>query len=158
MNRRVAEVYLTDNLCGFWMSYVRNTRAKRRTPCIAPAKIKRIQLLSWQDGGITDRDVRALSQLPDDVGLVLAGHAEAYEQRLRELIAAGGLGDRVTMPGYVPDGDLEAMWRLAACMAFPSSSSRADSPVNKRSAITPAGRSIRWASRSASADPSLRSR
>jgi glycosyltransferase involved in cell wall biosynthesis len=64
--------------------------------------------------------VRALDHLPDDVGLVLAGHAEPYEAKLQELVASGGHADRVSMPGYVPDADLESLWRLAGCIAFPT--------------------------------------
>jgi glycosyltransferase involved in cell wall biosynthesis len=64
--------------------------------------------------------IRALDHLPDDVGLVLAGHAEPYEQRLRELTAAGGHDGRVSMPGYVSDADLEGLWDLAGCVAFPT--------------------------------------
>jgi glycosyltransferase involved in cell wall biosynthesis len=64
--------------------------------------------------------IRALDHLPGDVGLVLAGHAEPYERRLRELVAAGGHDGRVSMPGYVPDADLEGLWQAAGCMAFPT--------------------------------------
>jgi glycosyltransferase involved in cell wall biosynthesis len=64
--------------------------------------------------------VRALDHLPEDVGLVLAGHAEPYERTLRELVAAGGHDGRVSMPGYVSNADLEGLWRAAGCVAFPT--------------------------------------
>ena len=64
--------------------------------------------------------IRALDHLPDDVGVVLAGHPEPYEQMLRDLVAAGGHDGRVSMPGYVPDADLEGLWRAAGVVAFPT--------------------------------------
>ena len=64
--------------------------------------------------------IRALDHLPADVGLVLAGHPEPYEHVLRELVAAGGHDGRVSMPGYVPDPDLEGLWRAADAVAFPT--------------------------------------
>jgi glycosyltransferase involved in cell wall biosynthesis len=64
--------------------------------------------------------IRALPQLPNDVVLVLAGHPEPYEQRLRELAQECGVAARVRFPGYVPDDELEALWRLAGCFAFPT--------------------------------------
>ena len=64
--------------------------------------------------------IRALDHLPGDVGVVCAGHEEGYEQVLRELTAAGGHDGRVALPGYVPDADLEGLWRLAGCAAFPT--------------------------------------
>jgi glycosyltransferase involved in cell wall biosynthesis len=64
--------------------------------------------------------LRALPQLPDRTVLVLAGHAEPYERELRALAAQLGLGDRIRFLGYVPDAELEGLWRLAACAAFPT--------------------------------------
>jgi len=64
--------------------------------------------------------IRALPRLPDDVALVLAGHAEAYEDELRALSAELGLDRRVSFPAYVPDEDLEGLWALAGCVAFPT--------------------------------------
>jgi glycosyltransferase involved in cell wall biosynthesis len=62
--------------------------------------------------------IRALDHLPDDVGLALVGHAEPYEQTLRELVAELRLQDRVAMPGYVPDADVEGLWGMAGSAAF----------------------------------------
>jgi glycosyltransferase involved in cell wall biosynthesis len=64
--------------------------------------------------------IRAISQLPRDVVLVLAGHPEPYDEKLRALVAQLSLADRVRLVDYVPDADLEGMWRLAACGAFPT--------------------------------------
>ena len=63
--------------------------------------------------------IRALPSLPGRV-LVLAGHPEAYDEQLRELAGREGVTDRVRFPGYVPDADLEALWALAECAAFPT--------------------------------------
>src|SRR5438094_189597 len=51
--------------------------------------------------------VRAATALPEDVVIMLAGHSEPYEDKLRALIAELGVGDRVRLEGYVPDADLE---------------------------------------------------
>jgi glycosyltransferase involved in cell wall biosynthesis len=64
--------------------------------------------------------VRALPLLPEDVSLVLAGHPEPYDRTLRATAARLGIADRVRFPGYVPDRDLEGLWRLAAAAAFPT--------------------------------------
>ncbi len=64
--------------------------------------------------------VRALRHLPEHVVLVLAGHAEPYEQELRRLAEEEGVGERVRFVGYVPDDELEALWRLSDCAAFPT--------------------------------------
>jgi glycosyltransferase involved in cell wall biosynthesis len=64
--------------------------------------------------------LRALRHLPDGTVLVLAGHAEPYERELHALVGQLGLGDRVRFLGYVPDAELEGLWTLAACAAFPT--------------------------------------
>jgi glycosyltransferase involved in cell wall biosynthesis len=64
--------------------------------------------------------VRALPLLDQDVVLVLAGHPEAYDAELRALARELGVTDRVRFADYVPDADLEALWRLANCAAFPT--------------------------------------
>jgi glycosyltransferase involved in cell wall biosynthesis len=63
--------------------------------------------------------VRALAELPEAV-LVLAGHAEPYEDELRKIAQQAGVQARVRFVGYVPDDDLEALWALCACAAFPT--------------------------------------
>jgi glycosyltransferase involved in cell wall biosynthesis len=64
--------------------------------------------------------VRAAAQLPDDVVIVLAGHPEPYDQELRALAARTGVAERVVFADYVPDGELEALWSMAGCAAFPT--------------------------------------
>ncbi|MEA2215000.1 MAG: hypothetical protein QOK19_561 [Solirubrobacteraceae bacterium] len=64
--------------------------------------------------------IRAMPLLDGDLTLVLAGHAEPYEQRLRTLSAELGLQERVRFVGYLSDADLEGLWRAAACCAFPT--------------------------------------
>jgi glycosyltransferase involved in cell wall biosynthesis len=57
--------------------------------------------------------VRALEHLPEDVVVVLAGHVEPYAETL-------GSHERLRIVGYVEDAELEGLWRLAACAAFPT--------------------------------------
>jgi glycosyltransferase involved in cell wall biosynthesis len=64
--------------------------------------------------------VRALDHLPSDVGIVCAGQEEGYGDVLRNLASEPGRNGRVALPGYVPDEDLEGLWRLAGCAAFPT--------------------------------------
>jgi glycosyltransferase involved in cell wall biosynthesis len=64
--------------------------------------------------------LRALPGLPPDLQLVLAGHAEPYEDELRREADALQVSDRVRFPGWVTDEDLEGLWRLATVAAFPT--------------------------------------
>lgn len=64
--------------------------------------------------------IRAAPQLDADVAVVLAGHAEPYEQDLRALTRELGLESRVRFLDYVSDADLEGLWREAGCAAFPT--------------------------------------
>ena len=64
--------------------------------------------------------IRSLPDLPDDVTVVLAGRHEPYAKRLNALADELGVADRVRLTGYLSDEELERMWRLAACAAFPS--------------------------------------
>ena len=64
--------------------------------------------------------IRALPELPDDVTLVLTGRHEPYAQRLRELATQLGVTPRVRFTGFVSDAELERLWTLAACAAFPT--------------------------------------
>lgn len=66
--------------------------------------------------------VRALREpgLTDGTVLVLAGHAEPYDAELRALAAEIGVADRVRFVDYVPDEDIEGLWRLATVAAFPT--------------------------------------
>lgn len=64
--------------------------------------------------------IRAIPHLPREMVVVLAGHPEAYDAQLRTLAAETGVAERVRFVDYLPDEQLEAMWRLAACGAFPT--------------------------------------
>jgi glycosyltransferase involved in cell wall biosynthesis len=64
--------------------------------------------------------LRALPMLPADVTVMLAGHPEPYDLRLRELARELALEERVRFVGYVPDADLEGLWALADCAAMPT--------------------------------------
>jgi glycosyltransferase involved in cell wall biosynthesis len=64
--------------------------------------------------------LRALPLLPEDVAVVLVGHPEAYDAKLRSLVAELAISERVRFLGYLPDPELEALWRITACAAFPT--------------------------------------
>jgi len=64
--------------------------------------------------------LRALPLLPDDVSLVLVGRAEAHDAELRRVAAAEGVTARVRFLDYVPDEELERLWRSTDVLAFPS--------------------------------------
>jgi glycosyltransferase involved in cell wall biosynthesis len=64
--------------------------------------------------------VRALELLPQDVSLVIAGHDEGYGAHLTELADRLGVAERVRQLGYIPDAELETLWALADCAAFPT--------------------------------------
>jgi glycosyltransferase involved in cell wall biosynthesis len=52
--------------------------------------------------------------------LVLPGAPTAYEQELRALALELGVDDRVHLPAWLEDADLEGLYRLARCVALPS--------------------------------------
>jgi glycosyltransferase involved in cell wall biosynthesis len=64
--------------------------------------------------------VRAAQLLDPDVVVVLAGHPEPYDVELRALAANLGVEERLRFADYVPDADLESLWRLAGCAALPT--------------------------------------
>lgn len=64
--------------------------------------------------------VRAVAQLDTDVVVVLVGHAEPYAALLRKIADELCVADRVRFVGPVGDGELEGLWRLADCFAFPT--------------------------------------
>lgn len=64
--------------------------------------------------------VRALAELPDDIVVVLAGHAEPYADELERIARELGVQARLRMPDYVSDEELEALWVLASAAAFPT--------------------------------------
>ncbi|WP_028062465.1 glycosyltransferase family 4 protein [Solirubrobacter soli] len=64
--------------------------------------------------------VEALPSLPADVVLVLAGRPELGAEELGERARALGVAERVVTTGYLDDADLEGLWRVASCFAFPT--------------------------------------
>ncbi len=64
--------------------------------------------------------IRAVRSLHASVAIVLAGHAEPYEHELRELARGLDVQERVRFIGYVPDADLQGLWAVADCAAFPT--------------------------------------
>lgn len=64
--------------------------------------------------------IRAAQMLDTDVAIVLAGHAEPYELELRALARSLGLQERVRFVGYVSNSDLQGLWAVADCAAFPT--------------------------------------
>lgn len=73
--------------------------------------------------------VRAATQLPDDVVVVLAGHPEPYDTELRSLARGLGVNGSVVFADYVPDAELEALWGMAGCAAFPTRAEGFGMPV-----------------------------
>jgi glycosyltransferase involved in cell wall biosynthesis len=64
--------------------------------------------------------LRALEHLDETPIVVLAGHAEPYEDELRAEAARLDVEDRVRFLEFVSDAELEGLWRLADCAAFPT--------------------------------------
>jgi glycosyltransferase involved in cell wall biosynthesis len=64
--------------------------------------------------------LRALEHLPGETVVVLAGHAEPYEAELRSLAERLGIEERVRFLAFVPEVELEGLWSLAECAAFPT--------------------------------------
>ncbi|MCR5819841.1 MAG: glycosyltransferase family 4 protein [Bacteroidaceae bacterium] len=61
--------------------------------------------------------VRALSHLPSDVHLVLAGKAEAYVETVKKTAEEEGVADRVHIYSGVPTEDLPAFYQSARAFA-----------------------------------------
>jgi len=51
---------------------------------------------------------------------VIAGHPGREAAALEARVASAGLGGRVALTGWVSDADLEGLYALAACAAYPS--------------------------------------
>jgi glycosyltransferase involved in cell wall biosynthesis len=64
--------------------------------------------------------IRALPELPADVTVVLAGRQEDYAETLRGLASALGVDDRLRLSGYLSDAELERLWSMTSCAAFPT--------------------------------------
>ena len=106
-----------------------------RPPSVAPADARELRARYDLDGGPVvlcvaskrphknqELLVRALADpaLPAEATLVLAGHPEPYDAELRALAASLDVARRVRFVDYVPDADLEGLWRLASVAAFPT--------------------------------------
>ena len=63
--------------------------------------------------------VRALPAL-GDARLVLPGRATPHRDELEGLAGSLGVRDRVVLPGFVSDADLEGLYALADCFVLPS--------------------------------------
>jgi glycosyltransferase involved in cell wall biosynthesis len=64
--------------------------------------------------------VHALPGLPEDVVLLLPGSPTEYERELRELAVRLGVAERVRLPGWLSDGDLEGLYALSNAFVLPS--------------------------------------
>jgi glycosyltransferase involved in cell wall biosynthesis len=64
--------------------------------------------------------VRALVHLPADAVVVLAGPPEPYLRDVEALAAELGVADRLRVTGYVDDAEMNALWGMATCAAFPT--------------------------------------
>jgi glycosyltransferase involved in cell wall biosynthesis len=52
--------------------------------------------------------------------LVMPGYATPYEQELRRRTQELDLDADVRMPGWIPEAQVEGLWRVATCFVFPS--------------------------------------
>lgn len=66
------------------------------------------------------RAFAALGPAFDDCRLVVAGHQGRELERLSAEIDGLGLAGRVVLTGWIEDADLEGLYRVAACCAYPS--------------------------------------
>jgi glycosyltransferase involved in cell wall biosynthesis len=65
--------------------------------------------------------IRAMSELGDaPATLVLPGAPTSHEAELRSLAETLGVADRVRFLGWLPEADLEGLYRVATCFVLPS--------------------------------------
>jgi glycosyltransferase involved in cell wall biosynthesis len=64
--------------------------------------------------------IRAVAELEERATLVLVGAPTAHEDELRALACQLNVDDRVRFPGWVPEPELEGLYRLASCFVLPS--------------------------------------
>lgn len=68
------------------------------------------------------RLLEALALLPAERRpvLMMPGYATPYEQTLSERLRGLGIEEDVRMPGWIPEEQVEGLWRTARCFVFPS--------------------------------------
>ena len=91
-------------------------RARFGLPAGAPVVLSVGQLARHKNLEVL---VRSLPALPG-ARLVVPGKASDYRDDLQALARTLGVADRLVLPGFVDDGDLEGLYALAACFALPS--------------------------------------
>jgi glycosyltransferase involved in cell wall biosynthesis len=64
--------------------------------------------------------VEALSLVDTDLGLVFVGPDKGGGEQARRAVEEHGLGRRVSFRGYLPQDELAALYRGAACLVLPS--------------------------------------
>jgi glycosyltransferase involved in cell wall biosynthesis len=66
--------------------------------------------------------IDALAGMPDEQRpmLVVPGYATEHEPALLARAAAAGVGGEVRFPGWLPDADVEGLWRLSTAHVFAS--------------------------------------
>ena len=66
------------------------------------------------------RLIEAIARIDDPVVLVVPGYETRWEDELREHVARTGTAERVRLLGWLGAAELEALYREATCLAFPS--------------------------------------
>ena len=64
--------------------------------------------------------VRAMPDLENEARLILVGSSTAHEEELRALVVSLGVAERVRFTDWLPERDLEGLYRAATCFALPS--------------------------------------
>ncbi|MDX6668954.1 MAG: hypothetical protein QOK04_2334 [Solirubrobacteraceae bacterium] len=64
--------------------------------------------------------IKAVAGLDDDIRLVIVGSPTGYEDDLTAVAREHSMGDRLVLPGWIPEADLEGLYRLAECFVLPS--------------------------------------
>jgi len=61
-----------------------------------------------------------LSDLSEQIKLILVGQSSHYQRQMIELVKEKRLEDRVIFPGYVPERELATLYSMATAFLFPS--------------------------------------
>ena len=64
--------------------------------------------------------MRAAAELDEDIVIVLVGHRRALRGNAASARRAERRSDRIRFIGAVSDAELEGLWRIAECFAFPT--------------------------------------